>query len=432
MNQKFEIGITGQNDHYLAKEFETGNIKFPSRGRFRGAKANMQCIYTIYLFFLLTVLPACSQTSPGNKPIQCGAEQTELYLPLLEGKSVAVMANQTSRVGSRHLVDTLLSLGINIKKIFSAEHGFRGNEADGKLITDDTDAITGLPIVSLYGKNHKPSPGQMAGIDIVIFDIQDVGARFYTFISSMHYLMEACAEEGKEFLVLDRPNPNGNYIDGPLLEKGFESFIGLHPVPVVHGMTIAEYARMINGEGWLKDSLKCKLSWVPCRNYKHIDEYILPVSPSPNLPNYQAVRLYPSLAFFEGTIVSEGRGTDFPFQVFGFPEFQGGAFEFTPVNRPGIAVHPKFENQLCKGKDLRGYIPPGYKWDKLNLEWLMEAYNTSGNKENFFKPYFDKLAGTDQLRKDIQAGRTINEIRQSWEHGLPAYRKMRTDYVLYD
>jgi uncharacterized protein YbbC (DUF1343 family) len=236
----------------------------------------------ISLTILFISIKACSQVRADNPSIQCGADQTEIYLPMLQGKRVAVMANQTSKVGSRHLVDTLFSLGININKIFSAEHGFRGNEADGTLISDGKDPLTGIPIISLYGKNKKPAPDQLSDVDIVVFDIQDVGVRFYTFISSMHYLMEACAESGKEFLVLDRPNPNGNYIDGPLLEKGFESFVGMHPVPVVHGMTVAEYARMINGEGWLKDSLQCKLSWVPCNNYKHGDEYIPPVAPSPN------------------------------------------------------------------------------------------------------------------------------------------------------
>ena len=342
------------------------------------------------------------------------------------------MANQTSRVGNQHLVDTLVSLGIDVKKIFSAEHGFRGNEADGTLIRDGKDPATGLPIISLYGKNKKPETSQLSDIDIIVFDMQDVGARFYTFISSMHYIMEACAENGKEFLVLDRPNPNGNYIDGPVLEKGFESFVGMHPVPVVHGMTVAEYARMINGENWLKDSLKCNLSWISCKNYRHSSEYTPPIPPSPNLPNIQSVRLYPSLAFFEGTLVSEGRGTDFPFQVFGFPEFTEGDFEFMPQSRQGIAVKPKFENQVCRGIDLRSFSPKGEKWEELHLEWIVQAYTASNDKDNFFKPYFEKLAGTDQLRKDIVAGLSINKIKQKWEKDLKEYRTLREKYLIYE
>ncbi len=381
--------------------------------------------------FLLLAVPACSQTHSEAKTIQCGAELTDIYLPILKGKRVAIMANQTSVIGSRHLVDTLLSLGVDVKKIFSAEHGFRGNEADGVLIVDGNDASTNLPIISLYGKNRKPTPEQLIDIDIIIFDIQDVGARFYTFISSMHYLMEACAENNKEFLVLDRPNPNGNYIDGPILKEEYKSFVGMHPVPVVHGMTIAEYARMINGEGWLKDNVTCKLQWVCCKNYTHAASYTPPIQPSPNLPNLQAIRLYPSLAFFEGTVVSEGRGTDFPFQVFGFPGFKSGDFTFIPRNRTRVATHPKFENQECKGMDLRSYLPQNGQWTGLNLEWLILAFRYSENKTLFFLPYFDKLAGTDKLRKDIQEGRSIELIREGWESGLEGFRNTREKYLLY-
>jgi uncharacterized protein YbbC (DUF1343 family) len=382
-------------------------------------------------FLLMFAVPACSQTVTDTKSLQCGAERMDVYLPLLKGKKIAVMANQTSLVGKRHLVDTLVSCGIDIKKIFSAEHGFRGNEADGVLIVDGKDQVTGLPVISLYGKNRKPTPEQFSDVDVVVFDIQDVGARFYTFISSLHYLMEACAEGGKEMIVLDRPNPNGNYIDGPVLEKGFESFVGMHPVPVVHGMTVGEYARMINGEGWLKDSLQCRLTVVPCKNYTHDLEYVPPIAPSPNLPNLQAIRLYPSLAFFEGTVVSEGRGTDFPFQVFGFPGFTGGDFEFTPVAKPGAAAHPKFEGQTCTGKDLRMFVPADGQWNGLHLEWLIEAYNASDNKEKFFTLYFDKLAGTDQLRKDIQAGVSVGEIKAKWVEGLIGFKERREEYLLY-
>jgi uncharacterized protein YbbC (DUF1343 family) len=387
----------------------------------------------IFIFMVSMIsIPDCSQNQTDKTAIRCGDEQTEIYLPMLHGKRVAVMANQTSIVGNRHLVDTLVSSGIDVKKIFSAEHGFRGNEADGILINDGKDLLTGLPIISLYGKNRKPTPDQLEDVDIVVFDIQDVGVRFYTFISSMHYLMEACADNGKEFLVLDRPNPNGNYIDGPIMEKGFESFIGMHPVPVVHGMTVAEYARMINGEGWLKDSIKCDLKWVPCKNYQHEDDYNPPTSPSPNLPNLQAIRLYPSLAFFEGTMVSEGRGTEFPFQVFGYPEYNNGNFEFTPESRKGASLNPKFENQLCKGQDLRGFVPQGGQWNAIHLEWLIETYTAATDKTKFFLPYFDKLAGTDRLRTDIQAGVSVEKIREKWKVDLIDFTKIRKKYLLYD
>ena len=383
------------------------------------------------MVLFLIPFPACSQ-DPGTGPsIKSGAEQTELYLPLLSGKKVGVLANQTSILGNRNLVDTLISMGVDVKKIFSPEHGFRGREADGTLINDETDLSTGLPVISLYGKNRKPLPDQISDLDIIIIDIQDVGVRFYTFISTMHYLMEACAENGVEFLVLDRPNPNGDYIDGPVLEKGFESFIGMHPVPVVHGMTIGEFAKMINGEGWLKDSITCHLTCIPCKNYSHEEEYMPPLPPSPNLPNFQSIRLYPSLGLFEGTIVSEGRGTEFPFQVFGFPGFSDGTFEFTPVRIPGVSEHPKFENQVCSGIDLRNYAPEKNDWQGLHLEWLVDAYNSCDKKENFFIPYFDKLAGTDKLRIDIRNNVPIDEIRKSWEPSLLKYKSIRQKYLLY-
>jgi uncharacterized protein YbbC (DUF1343 family) len=385
----------------------------------------------ILLTILLTIISDESKCQEDIFPIQCGADQTATLEQLIRGKRVAVMANQTSMVGTHHLVDTLLSLGIDTRKIFAAEHGFRGKEADGALIPDGIDPVTGLPLISLYGKNHKPAPDDLKDVDVVVFDIQDIGVRFYTFISSMHYMMEACAEAGKEFLVLDRPNPNGNYIDGPILEKGYESFVGMDPVPVVHGMTVAEYARMINGEGWLKDSIQCRLSWIPCKNYKHSSEYNPPITPSPNLPNLQAIRLYPSLAFFEGTIVSEGRGTDFPFQVFGFPGFPGGDIEFTPRSCTA-SLHPKFENLSCSGRDLRHYIQPQAQWKEINLDWLIEAYNAYDEKEKFFVPYFDLLAGTDQLRKDIQAGLNSPEIKQKWQRGLKKFRNTRAKYLIYE
>ncbi len=363
-----------------------------------------------------------------------GAERYDLYINKLKGKRVALVANQTSMVEGDHLVDKLLELGVEVKRIFSPEHGFRGGADAGATVKDAVDVKTGINVRSLYGKNKKPTPADLHNIDVVIFDIQDVGVRFYTYISTMHYVMEACAENNVEFWVFDRPNPNGFWVDGPVLQKGLKSFVGMHPVPLVHGMTVAEYARMINGEGWLKDGMKCKLEVVTCVGWDHNDYYQLPIPPSPNLPNMTSVYLYPALALFEGTVISVGRGTDFPFQVFGSPYLQAGNFEFTPSSRPG-ATSPKYEGMVCRGFDLRSFGRT-YLFDyrKLYLSWLYVAYNNSGNKSEFFlkNNFFDLLAGNRKLRQQIKDGVPEQKIRKSWEKDLSQFMKIRKKYLLYD
>ncbi|MCC6683908.1 MAG: DUF1343 domain-containing protein [Bacteroidia bacterium] len=361
-----------------------------------------------------------------------GAERTDYYLPLLKGKKVGLVINQTSIVGSKHLVDTLKSSGITIKRIFAPEHGFRGNHSAGAHVSSGIDSLTGLPVVSLYGDNKKPKPEQLKDLDLIIFDIQDVGARFYTFISTLHYVMEACAEQKKPLLVFDRPNPNGFYVDGPVLDMKFKSFVGMHPVPVVHGMTIGEYAQMINGERWLKDSVQCKLTVVPCLNYKHSMLYKLPVKPSPNLPTMESVYLYPSLCLFEGTTISLGRGTDKPFECVGKPDFEGGSYSFTPKSIPGLADDPPYKNQVCNGYLLSGFSDKYLLSSrKLYLLWLSGCYEKDKSKETFFTSFFDKLAGTDLLRKQITGGVPESLIRQSWEPGLSKFKVMRKKYLLY-
>jgi len=381
--------------------------------------------------------PAGQQASTPQAPtgapvatLQLGAERFGEYLPMLKGKQVGMVVNQTSVVfENNHLVDTLLGMGVEVKKIFAPEHGFRGKADAGALIKDGTDVKTGLPIISIYGKNKKPSAEQLADLDLVIFDIQDVGARFYTYISSMHYVMEACAEQGKQVLVLDRPNPNDHYIDGPIRQEGFDSFVGMHPIPVVHGLTVGELAQMINGEGWLEGGLRCELTVIPLSGYQHGDPYFLPVPPSPNLPNAQAIAWYPSLCLFEATQMSIGRGTPFPFQVVGYPDPDLGNFTFTPKSTPGAAMHPKLENQLCYGLDLRDDTAP----DAFSLRLLLDYYQRSGKGEDFIdrKSFFDLLAGTDELRKQIGAGLDEAAIRESWQEGLMQYKAMRKRYLLY-
>lgn len=361
-----------------------------------------------------------------------GADQHGAYLPLLHGKSVAIVANQTSIKGEQHIVDFLMEKKVDLKKVFSPEHGFRGKASAGEKVKSGVDTKTGLPIVSLYGKNKKPSAAQLEGLDIVIFDIQDVGARFYTYISTMTYVMEACAENNVKVLILDRPNPNGYYVDGPVLKKGFESFVGLHPVPIVHGMTVAEYAQMLNGEGWLKNKVKCQLEIVKCKNYNHKTSYSLPVRPSPNLPNDFAIDLYPSLCLFEGTSVSVGRGTDAPFQQIGAPYFEEGTTVFTPKANEG-AKYPKYEGQKCNGFILQEfaqfYI---HGLGEMYLFWLVEAYKQAPDKSKFFTPFFEKLAGTDKLRKQIESGLTADEIRESWRNEVNLFKNIRQKYLLYE
>lgn len=359
-----------------------------------------------------------------------GADQPDRYLPLLKGKKVGLVVNQTSVLTQQeglHLVDFLLKEGVKVQKVFVPEHGFRGTADAGEVVKNDTDKETGLPLVSLYGDNKKPSKSSLADLDLVVFDLQDVGLRFYTYISTLHYLMEACAENGKPLIILDRPNPNGDYIDGPLLRKEFSSFVGMHPIPVIHGLTVGELAQMINGEGWLSNGIKADIQVIKTENWKHSTPYKLPVKPSPNLPNDLSIRLYPSLCFFEGTDISVGRGTYFPFQVYGAPDGKYGDFTFTPKSINGMSKNPPHENQLCYGSDLREE-PLDHRF---TLDYLLDMYKKSGKGAAFFNGFFDKLAGTDQLRKDIIAGKTESEIRQSWEEDLENYRNTRQQYLLY-
>ncbi|PNQ73712.1 DUF1343 domain-containing protein [Hanstruepera neustonica] len=370
---------------------------------------------------------------PQNLEIIVGANLTEQYLSVLNGKQVGIVANQTSVIfketGFTHLVDSLVSLNVDVVKVFAPEHGFRGTADAGELVKDGIDTKTGLPIISLYGKNKKPSKEQLADIDLVIFDIQDVGARFYTYISTLHYVMEACAEQRIPLLILDRPNPNGHYIDGPILEPEHQSFVGMHPVPVVHGMTIGEYAQMINGEKWLKNNVICDLKIISCENYTHESSYSLPIKPSPNLPNDAAINLYPSLCFFEGTNVNAGRGTDKQFQVFGSPYLNNQIFKFqyTPESNDG-AKYPKHEGKVCYGMDLSDTK----KLDRLDLSYLIQAFKNTANQNQFFIDFFTKLAGTKKLQQQIENGLTEEAIKASWVEGLKDYRNMRKPYLLYD
>jgi uncharacterized protein YbbC (DUF1343 family) len=377
---------------------------------------------------LFALLVNCSSAQPPGvkKPI-VGADQLEQLLPQLRGKRVALLVNASSLVGKTHLADTLKSKGITVTKIFGPEHGFRGASADGEEIRDSIDGRTGIPVVSLYGKNFKPTSQQLADVDILIFDIQDVGTRFYTYISTLHYAMEACAENGKAMIVLDRPNPNGNYVDGPVREAGLESFVGTHPIPIVHGLTVGEFAGMINGEGWLKNGIQCPLSIIRLINWTHADEYSPPVRPSPNLPTYQAIKLYPSLCLFEGTVISIGRGTPMPFQVLGNPELKNKTFQFTPVSVPGVSNHPPQENKVCYGIDLRSIQVER----KLDLSYLLNIYADYPDKSKFFIAYFDKLAGTRDLKNQIISGMTEEQIRATWQKGLDAYKVIRKKYLLY-
>ncbi len=364
-----------------------------------------------------------------------GAWQTEKYLPLLEGKRVAVAVNHTSMVGNRHLADTLLLSGVNVVKAFSPEHGFRGEAADGELVDDEYDETTRLPVISLYGTGQRrPSATHLSDIDIIVFDIQDVGARFYTYVSTMTYIMQEAASQGIPVMILDRPNPNGHYIDGPVLELEYASFIGLHPVPVVHGMTMAEYAQMVNGEGWLGLGRVCELVIIKVENYTRQTPYCLPLPPSPNLPNMHSVYLYPSLCLFEGTQISVGRGTPKPFQVFGHPEFPPELFTFTfmPESQPA-SKYPPLEGQTCYGKDLSIHSLDSLRaGNRINLAYLLEAYRHFPDKAAFFSDRaFDLRAGNSLLRNQIRAGLSEEHIRMSWQEGLDAFRKFREPYLLY-
>lgn len=366
-----------------------------------------------------------------SQEVKVGAERTELYFNKLKGKVVALVANQSSMVDEKHLLDTLIGAGIKVEKIFIPEHGFRGEAAAGETVSSGTDPATGVKMVSLYGSNKKPKAADLKGVDIILYDIQDVGVRFYTYISTLHYVMEAAAENNVPVLVLDRPNPNGFYFDGPVLEKEFTSFVGMHPVPVVHGMTIAEYAGMINGEGWLKDSVKADLEVVTIEDYTHCDLYQLPINPSPNLQTMESVYLYPSLCLFEGTTVSVGRGTDKPFMVIGHPQSDTGDYYFTPRNIPGVSGNPPHLGKKCRGFDLESkgkLIPESEK--PFSLEWLM-LMQEHVDDDKFFNNFFNKLAGNSSLKEKILAGETEENIRRSWESDLKVFSDIRSKYLLY-
>jgi uncharacterized protein YbbC (DUF1343 family) len=376
--------------------------------------------------------------------LKTGAENFLEYLPLLKDKNVSVVTNQTGGIHNKgkmivlnggeadesdvdiSIVDLLLNQKINILKIFAPEHGFRGTADAGEHIIDGKDVKTGLSIISLYGDNKKPKLEQLSGVDVIVFDLQDVGARFYTYISSLHYIMEACAENNIQLLVLDRPNPNINIVDGPVLEKEFMSFVGMHPIPLLHGMTIGEYAQMINGEKWLKNGVQCDLKVIPCLNYTRETKYSLPIKPSPNLPNDQAINLYASLCLFEGTNVSVGRGTETQFQVYGSPLLPKTGFSFTPIPNLG-AKEPLYKNEICFGEDLSKID----KLDKLELKWLIKAYQETKDKKKFFNTFFTKLAGTKKLQQQIQKGIPEYQIRETWQKDLADFKEMRKKYLIY-
>lgn len=389
----------------------------------------IKCICCLLSIFFASNIEALS---PQKAPLKLGAERMDVVTRLLKDKRVGLVVNQTSILEKeqKHLLDALLEAGIDVKKVFAPEHGFRGTADAGAEIEDDRDVKTGVPIISLYGKNKKPTAGQLSGLDVVVFDIQDVGARFYTYISTMHYVMEACADNGLELIVLDRPNPN-DFVDGPIREKEYKSFVGVDPLPVLHGLTVGELAWMINEEGWLDSTTdSCRLHIVKMENWRHGDPYWLPVKPSPNLPNDQAIRLYPSLCFFEGTVISVGRGTYHPFQMLGAPNPQYGDFTFTPTSLPGFDTRPLYRDKKCYGTDLREYPFSG----GLTLKFLLDFYEKAGKDQAFFfsRPqWFDLLAGTKKLRYQIVRGLTEEEIRASWQPALDKYKEMRKKYLLY-
>ncbi len=376
----------------------------------------------------LIILLVFSAVAASAQKIRPGAERPEIFLPLVQNKNVAIVANHTSRSGEQHLLDFLLHKQIAVKKVFCPEHGFRGDADAGEKIGNQTDPATGLPVISLYGENKKPTSDQMAGIDIVLFDLQDVGVRFYTYLSTMHYVMEACAESNIPLVILDRPNPNGDYVAGPVLKPKFRSFVGMEPIPVVHGCTLGELAGMINEEGWLSDDLRCNLTVVPVENYTHQIRYTLPVKPSPNLPNDVAIRLYPSLCFFEATHASIGRGTPFPFQVIGYPDPSMGNFMFTPESVPG-AKNPLQEGKACYGDDLRAAGPD----NRFSLSYFLMYYHRFRNEKDFLSSerWFNLLAGNDQVLKDIRAGKTLDAIEASWQEDLKRFISLRREYLLY-
>lgn len=397
----------------------------------------------LHLFLLIAfIISSCDNSISRNqnakednsavdKTLRTGAEQTGKYFPLLKEKTIAIVANQTSLIGSTHLVDSLHTSQFKIKAVFAPEHGFRGEAGAGEHIKSGIDEKTKLPLVSLYGSNKKPTAEDLKDVQLVIFDIQDVGARFYTYISTLFYVMEACAENNIPMLVLDRPNPNGHYIDGPVLENKFKSFVGIAPIPVVHGLTVGEFAQMVNGEGWLSGGAKCKLEVIPVENYTHNSRYQLPVRPSPNLPDMTAIYLYPSLCFFEGTVVSVGRGTDKPFQYVGYPDSPVGDITFTPMPNKG-APDPPHKNKECRGFDVADHTRNPSSLNKIDLQWLILFYNTHKDKEKYFNNFFNTLAGTNTLHEQIINGVPEEEIRKSWQPDLEKYKEMRKKYLIYE
>ena len=399
-------------------------------------------VFFVLCLFIHSSVSADRGRQPVNKKtIITGAEQTEKYIAYLKNKRVAILANPTTIIGKKHLVDSLLSIGINIVKVFGPEHGFRGNASAGVKVSDEKDSATGVSVISLYGPKRKPTSDDLADVDVMIFDIQDVGCRFYTYINVLSHIMEACAENGKELLILDRPNPNGYLVDGPVLDMKFKSGIGMFPIPIAHGMTIAEFAQMINGEGWLPNKMVCKLKIITVVNYNHDMPYTLPVNPSPNLNTQQSVMLYPSTCLFEGTILNHGRGTHFPFTVIGSPFLKDKyAFSFTPVSIPGMSETPLHMNEVCYGLDLRNYdINELRKTKRINIQWMIDFYNAYPYKEKFFDRTqsremgnIDGLSGTSDFRNQIMAGKGVKEIQASWEPGLAQYKIMRKKYLLYN
>jgi uncharacterized protein YbbC (DUF1343 family) len=387
----------------------------------------------ILIYFSVLLLINCRSASPVilTNEVLTGADQTELYIPILKGKAVGLVANHTSLVGKTHLADTLLALGIDLVRIFAPEHGFRGSAGAGDVIKDTIDSLTGRPVISLYGSSLKPKIEDLQGLDIMIYDIQDVGVRFYTYISTMHYVMEACAEQGIPVVLLDRPNPLGHYVAGPLLDTAYRSFVGMHPIPVVYGMTAGELARMINEEGWLRGGNRCKLQVIPCSFYDHNTFYTLPVNPSPNLNSMEAVYLYPSVCFFEGTIMSLGRGTPYPFRVIGHPDYPLNSFSFVPqANESNL--NPLFLNISCYGINLTSLkIDTLRKINDINLDWMIGVYSEMKKGRLFFTDYIDRLAGSDNLRKMILKGATAVEIRNSWQPELDNFKAVRQKYLLY-
>ena len=393
-----------------------------------------------HFFYILFSLVILNSAPKAPKPITTGAEQTDKYLGYLSGKRVAVLANPTTIIGKRHLVDSLMARGINIVKVFGPEHGFRGNASAGVKVGNEKDPATGINVISLYGPKRKPSKEDLADVDVMIFEVQDVGCRFYTYINVLSHIMEACAENNKELLILDRPNPNGYLVDGPVLDMRLKSGIGMFPIPIAHGMTVAEFAQMINGEGWLPNKMVCKLKIIPVANYDHEMSYTLPVKPSPNLNTQQSIMLYPSTCLFEGTILNLGRGTYFPFTVLGSPLLKEKySFSFTPVGIAGMSETPLHQNVMCYGLDLRNYdINQLRKTKRINIQWMIDLYQAYPVKEKFFDRTqsnqmgdIDKLAGSYDFRKQVMEGKSIKEIQDSWEPQLSQYKTMRKKYLLY-